>query len=243
MKSDVGDTWGGDGAETKWEGDGPMKDLAIYCADIGSIRNSNFGWAGMLGEQQCEGTEIGVLVQDLRDKLVTGVKVALGFECPLWVPVPDDPSALTGGRAVDGNRPWSAAAGASALAAGLTETVWILSKLHRGLTKRGVSSPRVHLDWDEFAGSDEGLFLWEAFVAGKAKPEFRGTEGSHIADALAACREFRGRLPQPAEGCTSEPSHAARSLIGAAVLWSGWSTDLGLLRAKCLVIKPAEPTA
>ena len=41
----------------------------------------------------------------------------------VWVPVPDDPRGLTAGRALDGNKPWSAGAGASALAAGLTETL------------------------------------------------------------------------------------------------------------------------
>lgn len=94
--------------------------LAIYCADIGSIRKDNFGWAVVDGDGQRGGTVIGELVDAVVGSLAAGVKVALGFECPLWVPVPDDASGLTAGRTVDGNRPWSAGAGASALAAGLT---------------------------------------------------------------------------------------------------------------------------
>lgn len=66
------------------------------------------------------------------------------------------------------------------------------------------------------------------------------TDG-HIADALTACKEFAAGEPDPAAESAREPSHAVRSLIGAAVLWSGWSDDLGLLRARCLVVKPTGP--
>ena len=94
--------------------------LAIYCADIGSIKRGNFGWAVVHGGEQRGGKKIGELVEDVVGSLAAGIKVALGFECPLWVPVPDEPRGLTAGRAVDGNRAWSAGAGASALATGLT---------------------------------------------------------------------------------------------------------------------------
>ena len=213
--------------------------LAIYCADIGSIRNDNFGWAVVDGDGQRDGTVIGGLVDEVVGSLAAGVKVALGFECPLWVPVPDEPSGLTAGRAVDGNRAWSAGAGASALAAGLTETAWILRQISLGLRDRRASLPPAYLDWREFARADTGMLLWEAFVTGAAKAG--AEEGGHVADALTACREFAARLPDPGQGCASEPSHAARSLIGAAVLWSGWSADMDLLRARCLVVKPAGP--
>ena len=216
--------------------------LAIYCADIGSIKRDNFGWAVVHGDRQRGGKEIGELVDDVVGSLAAGIKVALGFECPLWVPVPGDPSGLTAGRVVDGNKPWSAGAGASALATGLTETGWILRDIRRRLRDGGVSPPSTHLDWQDFTGTDMGIFLWEAFVTGEAKAT--GTDadkGGHVADALTACREFASRLPDPGTGSPCEPGHAVRSLIGAAVLWSGWSEDLGLLRARCLVVKPTGP--
>ena len=162
-------------------------DLAICCADIGSIKKDNFGWAVLHGEQQRTGRAIGGLVDEVIGSLVAGVKVALGFECPLWVPVPDDPSALTAGRKVDGDKPWSAGAGASALATGLTETAWILREIRRGLRDRRASLPSTYLDWEEFNGVDTGIFLWEAFVAGKAKSRCAGADASgHAADALIA---------------------------------------------------------
>ena len=211
--------------------------LAICCADIGSVRNHNFGWASVRGDRHRGGKEIGGLVEEVVRSLAAGVKVALGFECPLWVPVPDDPTGLTAGRAVDGNKPWSAGAGAGALAAGLTETAWILREVRRGLGDKGASQPSAYLDWNEFAGAETGIFLWEAFVTGAAKAAGAEEDG-HTADARIACEEFAARLPDPTSGSVDEPAHAVRSLIGAAVLWSGWSEDLDLLRTKCLVVKP-----
>ena len=153
-----------------------MNRLAIYCADIGSIKRGNFGWAAVDGDQQGDGDDIDDLVDDLVRSLSAGTKVALGFECPLWVPVSQEPQGLTKGRAVDGNKPWSAGAGASALSAGLTETAWILSQTRQRLAERGVALPRPYLHWDEFNEADTGLFLWEAFVTGaaKAKVEVKG---------------------------------------------------------------------
>ncbi|MCY3597620.1 MAG: hypothetical protein OXG71_09345 [Rhodospirillales bacterium] len=213
-------------------------ELAIYCADIGAIKHGNFGWAVVRGDSERSGKAIGGLVDDVVGSLAAGVKVALGFECPLWVPVPDDPDGLTAGRAVDGNRAWSAGPGASALATGLTESAWILREVRVGLRDRGTAQPRAHLDWQEFAGSDTGIFLWEAFVTGAAKAVDMGKDG-HMADALTACKAFVARLPDPRAGSVCEPAHAARSLVGAAVLWAGWSGNLDLLRARCLVVKPA----
>lgn len=214
--------------------------LAIYCADIGSVKNAKFGWAVVCDGQQRCGRDIGELVDDVVQSLATECKVALGFECPLWVPVSDDPAGLTSGRTVDGNKPWSAGAGTSALAAGLTETAWILREVRRRLRHKRVSLPTAYLDWDEFLGSNNGIFLWEAFVSGEAK--YAGTDHcQHIADALTACREFAEGLPAMATGDVSEPPHEVRSLIGSALLWSGWSQDLDLLRAKCLVVRPTRP--
>lgn len=220
-----------------------LSTLAIYCADIGSIRRGNFGWAAVDDTKQYCGTDISGLVDNVVDVLCAGRKVALGFECPLWVPVAACARDLTSGRAVDGNKPWSAAAGASALAAGLTETSWILQHITQRLRQRGCTVPRPYLRWDEFARSESGVFLWEAFVTGDAKSEAKGKGKGHIADALTACNAFAGLLPDPTEASLPEPPYEARSLIGATVLWAGWSDDLRLLRAKCLVVKPTTPLA
>ena len=78
-----------------------------------------------------------VLAVDIACALGEARKVALGFECPLWIPVAPDPKDLTKARKVDGNRAWSAAAGLGALATGLTQVPWILDEVRRQLTRAG----------------------------------------------------------------------------------------------------------
>ena len=206
--------------------------LTIYCADIGSVAKGRFGWARLVGDQSHMDNCIVAFVDDIARAMAKGRKVALGFECPLWVPVPTKPQCLTKGRQVDGNRAWSAGAGAAVLATGITQVAWILDELRSRLNERGTSLPSVHLDWSEFLRGESALFVWEAFVTGKAKEA--GSEDTK--DALIACREFAARLPDAAEKCKSEPR--ARSLIGGAILWAGWSTNLDLLRMSCVVVRP-----
>lgn len=71
------------------------------------------------------------LVDAVAGDLIAGEAVALGFECPLFVPVPATPLQLGAARLGEGNRPWSAGAGASSLATGLAQVSWILAELRQ----------------------------------------------------------------------------------------------------------------
>src|SRR5919198_1284848 len=109
--------------------------LAIYCADVGSVPNRRFGWArGEAGgeiERHRGGSEIADLVDAVGNDLGAGRSVALGFECPLYVPVPEDPILLGAARSGEGGRSWSAAAGAGALGTGIVQAAWILERLRQ----------------------------------------------------------------------------------------------------------------
>lgn len=81
--------------------------LVIYCADIGSIATDKFGWARDVGpggnvEVRRGGSEIDVLASSVAEDLDDGRAVALGFECPQYIPVaelPRDPQPTRwGGR-------------------------------------------------------------------------------------------------------------------------------------------------
>lgn len=75
----------------------------------------------------------------------------------------------------------------------------------------------------------QGLFLWEAFVSGAGKRK------SHLADARAAVTAFgkpRASGFQRRIWCEGETF----SMIGAALLRSGWSRDLALLSKQCVVV-------
>jgi hypothetical protein len=70
----------------------------VYCADIGSVRKGRFGWAGGSvggGVPLRWGTDIGELATEMATRLNARVPTALDFECPLFVPITDDPCGLT----------------------------------------------------------------------------------------------------------------------------------------------------
>ena len=211
----------------------------VYCADIGSMQTAKeqknrFGWAGVSicpnGQQSSwrEGDDMQELANVVAEGLNQGAKVALGFECPLWVPVTDDRKKLTSGRGGEGTRAWSAEAGPGSLATGLTQVSWILQKI-----REKPVNVRAFLDWNSYRTSEDGLFIWEAFVSGKAKAK----TDSHIGDAKVAVCAFVDALPSLETSITEPPGSQTRSLIGAALLWASWSKDLSLLHQPCKVIK------
>lgn len=214
----------------------------VYCADIGSVKKNKFGWAGVSicpnGQQAQwrEDKDMWKLVDDVADKLKKGANVALGFECPTWVPIRDCPEELTSarrGEVIGGlSRPWSAGAGLGSLGTGLTQIPWILEKIR-------VKSPeeaKAFLDWDSYQKSEGSLFIWEAFVSGGAKSG-SDTKDQDIGDARVAVSAFVKALPSLRTPDTVCPGLQTRSLIGAALLWAGWSKDIGLLHKPCKVIK------
>jgi hypothetical protein len=79
-----------------------------------------------------------------------------------------------------------------------------------------------------------GLFLWETFVTGAAKT------ATHIGDAMVAAEAFlEALLPNlPARNTVHE--ERVLSLIAAAALWSGITSNATLLNSSCVVLHAAE---
>lgn len=202
---------------------------SIYCVDIGSVPRGRFGWARAIEGQGhlALGTSPDELVQAISQDLRNDIPVTLGLECPLFVPIRESANDLTRARNGEGQRPWSAGAGAGVLATGLTETVWILQQVRA----KTPSETKAFLDWPTFDRTQKGLFVWEAFVSGQAKA------GGHAEDAAVAVRAFMKYLPQLLEA-NAIHEQVVYSLIGAALLRTGWSQDLSLLGQPALVIKP-----
>ena len=200
--------------------------MDIYCVDVGSVKRGNFAWAcvGDTGGPSDANSSMFELVQRLSNSLTKTGSAALGFECPLYVPFRTEPKELTSRRTIDGSHSWSAAAGAAVLATGMVEATWILKELRQ--RQPGHS---CYLDWSKFNEAKKGLFLWEAFVSGKAKSK------SNWGDAQLAVKEFQNRLGDGRLRATEE--EPVLSLIGMALLRSRWSTDLRLLEQPCLVVK------
>ena len=203
--------------------------MIIWCADIGSIKKKNFGWCrAELGkiDSWSIGTSIEEFSIGIAKDLSNGYKVAVGFECPLFLPIPDEPLNLTSARNGEKDRAWSAGAGCGALATGLTETVWILNRI-KELAGIGI---KVTFRWNEFTNEVFNLFIWEAFVSKGAKAL------THSGDAEIAVKIFIKEYPLivQANAVTAENPY---NLVAAALLRTGISNDIGMLSESCIVIK------
>ena len=64
----------------------------VWVADIGSIQKQNFGWCrNDDGPSHKKGEDINAFAEGIAVDLSENRKIALGFECPTFVPITDDP--------------------------------------------------------------------------------------------------------------------------------------------------------
>ena len=111
--------------------------IRVVAVDIGSVGpSSKFAWAAFDAPGRdliADGTDPETAVSALASGLLAGARAALLLEAPMSVPVPDGrPGAwrsLGKARKGEGDRPWSAGAGASAMATGLAQGAWMLRQL------------------------------------------------------------------------------------------------------------------
>lgn len=204
-------------------------ELVIYCADIGSIKNERFGWCRY--ELKCNsGYETGTSIRVFTDSIVRDLdstkKVALGFECPLFIPMQENEIEIGSKRIGEGNRSWSAGAGCSVLVTGIAEYLWIFNRIANQKNRKVIPT----FDWDQFIHGNENLFIWEAFITGSEK----GKE--HYEDAEIAVQSFIKHYPNINDANCIEVSEAF-NLVGAALLRSGIVDDINKLTEKAIVLK------
>lgn len=209
--------------------------MRVAVVDIGSA--ANIGWA--IDAPEASGTTLNELVRVVAHALGRG-PVALGFEAPQFVPMRDDPLKLTHarfGEAGSGQRPrpFSAAAGSSALVTSLVVVPYVLNEL-----RKDVPGGRITFDWTRPPSAPGELLLFEAFVSGQSD---QGPD-RHMNDARRAVFDFKGAM----KSSSSRSSHSRFAdpnifnLLAAAVLRTGWSDDIKLLSAPCLVVRSADQT-
>ncbi len=198
-------------------------EIAVYCADVGSIPKSKFGWARVCGAQEQTGRDI----ERLASAIAADVQVrcvALGFECPLFVPLYKASADVLRSRPGEGDRSWSASAGVCSLGAGLVESAWLLACVR----SRCQGPIPVFVNPSAFRKVGQGLLLWEAFITGERS-------GTDEEDALAAARLFQSTWPELSDVMPCRDLQVM-SLIGMAALRTGWSEDIELLKEKPYVI-------
>jgi hypothetical protein len=209
--------------------------LQVFCADIGSIARDSFAWArripGSADEELLQRPEsieslAASVVQVLRD----GEPVALGFEAPLFIPVPENPDRLGKARPCDAPSPsWSSSVGASVLATAMVQIPWTLRFIHEQ-----VPDLRVHVQWPPFAERHDGLLLWEAFVSGAAKGQ------THEEDARSGVQAFCEQLPNPGDPIATETERPF-SVVAAAAIWAGFDLPIEDLHGGCLLVRATRP--
>jgi hypothetical protein len=210
----------------------------IYACDVGSTRRptASFGWARVESnepQQTTVGTDIAELVESLRSDLASGYSLPLGFESPLFIPVPDHKEELSERRDGEGNRSWSAPPGGYVTTLGLHQCAWIIRELSDFASK---VTPTLDCARWQSESEEQLLFLWEAFVSGEAHA---AGSGQHVADArnaaLSLIEGHNVHVPQRTHNAAN-----VLSLAGSALLWSGWSHDISMLKQPTIIVKPTD---
>ena len=206
----------------------------VYACDVGSTRTdrrrrgqSGFGWARAVTPERVEGgTSIDDLAVRIGEDMRAGCSIALGFEAPVFIPVPESSSDLCRGRAGEGARSFAAPAGLAVTALGLHQAAWVLRAIVDA--RRGHRFLQQASDWP---CSGPALFCWEAFVSEAAH------SADHVRDAATAVVAFIA-AEADLSAATAVRAERPLSLIGAAALWSGWAEEMEELRAETAVIRP-----
>lgn len=214
----------------------------VYAVDVGSP-GAGLAWARLAphtGETVCGSMNFGhfldLIVQDLRGNL----PVALGFEAPMFLPVAPTFCDLTRARTGE-PAAWSFGAGAYVT----TVAIPLMSHTLQHIRLNLEHAPLVTLEpagWLAPVSLGSQLFLWEAFVNGRAHAREANNAGLpvHLVDAATAVLAFN----QWEETSPREQSHVTAqnsiSTVGAAILWSGLATDMSLLHQSALVLRPTE---
>lgn len=202
--------------------------IIIYAADIGSVKNGNFAWARLASDidQIHSDTSIENLVDSINEDIAQDNHVCLGFECPLFINLPSDPVLLTSARVGEGSRAWSAGAGSGSLATGLSEVLWVFSELKRKSKNLIVATFAI----GELVKGSANLLIWEAFVSSNSKGN------THCEDSIIAVKKFAEKL-QFGTVQTDISVENPYSLVGASLLRSEISNDIGVLKKQCIVVK------
>jgi hypothetical protein len=198
--------------------------FSVCVIDVGAPRS--LGWALLREEVHSEIGDFEALIDAIAPIIETS-GLALGFEAPLFLPRSGALRTFTAARTGEGNRAWSAGAGAAVTTIGLALLVHVLERLRE-------RAPAAHVTLDVLGRpSPNILHVFEAFVSGPAKT------GTHHGDALVAARAYSDMQRSIAGPVSAVVVNRPFSLVGAALLGTGWSTDLALLHSPCLVVKPS----
>jgi hypothetical protein len=212
----------------------------VACVDIGSPKKGNVGWSLLHGETQSTGRDLPAFIALLEPHIRSGRTIAIGFECPLYVPKRADVTTMTDCRIGEEGLNWCGGPGASVLATGLAQTNWVLARMAE-LAPNATGTTR----WHELQEGRCQFFFWEAFITSRAGAvvPIALVEGVslHERDALAGALAFRQVVVTGRQFPSDLQDEGALSLIGMHLLETGLSKDMSLMSERCAVLKVRKP--
>lgn len=199
---------------------------SMHCAvvDIGSPGKGNLGWWLYGPKWDVGGVGPDAMKAAFASCLREGPLV-LGFEAPMYVPAKRALMRSLQARPGEGSRPWSGSAGATVAAISLAIVPSLLDFLHTE-----VSGARAWQDWNLMPSKPGEMLMFEAFVSG-------GRSSGHDVDAKQAAVEAYRLLTGTGEVLSCLGSEECFSLLGAALIHAGLSSDLAELKRLCLVVR------
>ena len=215
----------------------------IYACDVGSTKvnkktkANSFGWARLSEDSHrpTGGKAIDKCLESMKADVKAGYRLALGMECPLFLPIPEYSDGLSSGRENEGDRSCFAPAGGYVATLGLHQFAWLLQKVKIACPDVGLHFTCNLHDWMPVNPSGKQILLWEAFVSKQAHSK------EHERDAATAVMEFHRRFIADSGFLSDiQGEGAILSLAGVALLWAEWSTELALLRMRPHVIKVVD---
>ena len=214
--------------------------IVVGCLDVGSPKKGNVGWAVLADRRSKTGHDLEGFVDAIATYVYQNRPVAVGFECPLYVPLRSNISEMTQARRGEVGVNWCGGPGSSVLAVGLVQVNWVLREL--GQRIRGVSGTTR---WSEFVATTRRLFFWEAFITSRTgvvvRLDAHDSRSAHERDALCGALAFRRKRPVDGDLRSDLEVEPALSLIGLHLLQTGLSDDLSLLSHRCTVLKIRKP--
>lgn len=200
-----------------------MTDESLHVAvvDIGKL--TNLGWMVEGPSGAKSGTDVDACIDALATAMEIG-PLALGFEAPMFVPYGRTRRDLDKARDGEGDRSFSAGAGACVLTKALVIVPYILEGLRcRAATARPTFKWRARL-------SQGDLLLFEAFVTHAGK-------SSHIDCARLAVAQFPREWEKRSSLQSALEESSTLNLLGSMLLRMGWTNDLSALSEPCLVVR------
>ena len=204
--------------------------VAVAAVDVGSPKNiglaiSNAKQPGYPGGID----QLEEFVREIKSALSIG-SVALGFECPCFLPLRENAMAITKRRCGEGDRPWSAAAGATTAALAAPVAGHVLWKIRN-------TAPNARPTFDfrrqakEWRAGD--LLLFEGFVSKNAKGQSDKDDAQITVDAF-----MKKANSWPPESDIDIVDGRVVNLLASALIATGWDIDKGMVSKPGLVVKP-----